>query len=99
MKTIKEYQDLNDELSKKVQELEALSHNDKNLEDSTDTGLLVVENESMKRKIKMLEQKVQDQSANEKVAQKLESKDFEIRNLKNKIEKGDKEIVALLERA
>jgi len=70
----------------------------KNIYDSDDMGLLVVENESLKRKIKMLELKLSDQPSAEKISQRLEAKDFEIRNMKTKLEKADQEIADLKRR-
>ncbi len=80
------------ELQKKV------PSNDKHIYDSDDMGLLVVENESLKRKIKMLELKISDQPSAEKISQRMEAKDFEIRNLKTKLEKADNDVADLKRR-
>lgn len=83
------------ELEMRLEELQRNPPKNNPLYDSDDVGLLVVENESLKRKVKLLEGKLSDQPSAEKIAQKIESKDFEIRTMKTKIEKADKEIVGL----
>jgi len=87
------------ELEDRIIELQKKAPSDnKNLYDSDDMGLLVVENESLKRKIKMLELKLSEQPSAEKISQRLEAKDFEIRNMKTKLEKADKEVADLKRR-
>lgn len=82
------------ELAARVEELQRNPPKGNTMYDSDDVGLLVVENESLKRKLKLMEAKLSEQPSAEKVAQKMEAKDFELRTLKTKLEKTEKEIVS-----
>ena len=94
MARIREYEERSSEMEARIAELQKNAPpSGKTMYDSDDMGLLVVENESLKRKVKMLEIKLSDQPSAEKVAQKLEAKDFEVRNLKTKLEKADMDLV------
>lgn len=94
-KQLKTFQEKSAELEAKIVDLEKNQpKGGQTLYDSDDMGLLVVENEGLKRKIKMMEAKLNDQPSAEKVTQKIEAKDFEIRSMKLKLEKAEKEIVS-----
>ena len=64
--------------------------------DNDDLTILLVENENLKRKIKVLENETSRQNANDKFVKKNQEKETEIASLKQKNNLLEKALVVLL---
>lgn len=87
---------MNDEIDRLKIELAKKNDNkivNNSMVDNDDLTILLVENENLKKKIKILENETAKQNANEKMIKKGQEKDVEIGSLKQKIELLEKKVV------